>query len=130
LTEDLTTELSRLTGAFVIARNTAFTFKGKAVDIKQVGRELGVHYALEGSVRKAGQRVRVNVQLIDAETGNHLWAERFDKPVADLFDLQDEIVAHLANALSTQLVAADARRAERAPHPDSISLFPGHGLRE
>jgi TolB-like protein len=87
MTESLTTDLSRIRGAFVIARNTAFTFKGKAVDVKKLGRELNVRYVLEGSVQRAGNRLRVNVQLIDAETSNHLWAERFDKPVADLFDL-------------------------------------------
>jgi TolB-like protein len=85
VTESLTTDLSRFSGAFVIARNTAFTFKGKAIDVKKLGRELNVRYVLEGSVQRGGNRLRVNVQLIDAETGNHLWAERFDKPVADLF---------------------------------------------
>ena len=99
VTESLTTDLSRISGSFVIARNTAFTFKGKAVDVKKLGRELNVRYVLEGSVQRGGNRLRVNVQLIDAETGNHLWAERFDKPVADLFDMQDEIVSRLANAL-------------------------------
>src|SRR5215813_11183542 len=96
VTESLTTDLSRINGAFVIARNTAFTFKGKAIDVKKLGRELNVRYVLEGSVQRGGNRLRVNVQLIDAETGNHLWAERFDKPVADLFDMQDEIVSRLA----------------------------------
>ena len=99
VTESLTTDLSRIRGAFVIGRNTAFTYKGKAVDLKQIGRELNVRYVLEGSVQRGGNRMRVNVQLIDAETGNHLWAERFDKPLADLFDMQDEIVARLAGAL-------------------------------
>ena len=84
------------------------TFKGKAVDVKQVGRELNVRYVLEGSVQRSGNRLRVNVQLIDAETGNHLWAERFDKPVADLFDMQDEIVSRLANTLNAQLIEAEA----------------------
>ena len=97
----------------MIGRNTAFTYKGKAVDLKQIGRELNVRYVLEGSVQRGGNRMRVNVQLIDAETGNHLWAERFDKPLADLFDMQDEIVARLAGALNAQLVAAEARRAEQ-----------------
>jgi TolB-like protein/class 3 adenylate cyclase len=123
VTESLTTDLSRIAGSFVIARNTAFTFKGKPVDVKQIGRDLNVRYVLEGSVQRGGNRVRVNVQLIDAETGNHLWAERFDKPLTDLFDMQDEIVARLANQLDTQLVAAEARRAERAPHPDSMDLY-------
>ena len=123
VTESLTTDLSRISGSFVIARNTAFTFKGKAVDVKQVGRELNVRYVLEGSVQRGGNRLRVNVQLIDAETGNHLWAERFDKPVADLFDMQDEIVSRLANTLNAQLIEAEARRAERSPHPDAMDLY-------
>ena len=102
LTESLTTDLSRLSGSFVIARNTAFTFKGKNVDAREIGKELGVRYVLEGSVQRDAGRMRVNVQLIDAESGNHLWAERFDKPLADLFQMQDEIVARLANQLGTE----------------------------
>jgi TolB-like protein len=120
ITESLTTDLSRIRGSFVIGRNTAFTYKGKAVDLKQIGSELNVRYVLEGSVQRGGNRMRVNVQLIDAETGNHLWAERFDKPLADLFDMQDEIVARLAGALNAELIAAEALRAEQAPNPDSI----------
>jgi TolB-like protein len=104
VTESLTTDLSRISGSFVIARNTAFTYKGKNVDVKQVGRELGVRYALEGSVQRGGSRLRVNVQLLDTETGNHLWAERFDNHLIDLFDMQDEIVCRLANQLGTELV--------------------------
>jgi TolB-like protein/Flp pilus assembly protein TadD len=123
VTESLTTDLSRISGSFVIARNTAFTYKGKHVDVKQIGRELTVRYILEGSVQRGGNRMRVNVQLIDAETGNHLWAERFDKPVADLFDMQDEIVARLANQLRSELIAVEARRAERVQHPESIDLY-------
>ena len=123
VTESLTTDLSRIRGAVVIARNTAFTYKGKPLDVKTIGRELNVRYVLEGSVQRGGNRMRVNVQLIDAETGNHLWAERFDKPLADLFDMQDEIVARLANALNAQLVAAEARRAEQAPTPNSMDLY-------
>jgi TolB-like protein/class 3 adenylate cyclase len=123
VTESLTTDLSRIRGSFVIGRNTAFTYKGKAVDLKQIGRELNVRYVLEGSVQRGGNRMRVNVQLIDAETGSHLWAERFDKPLADLFDMQDEIVARLAGALNAQLAAAEARRAEQAPNPDSMDLY-------
>src|SRR6516162_2319935 len=114
-TESLTTDLSRIRGAYVVARNTAFTYKGKPLDVKAISRELNVRYVLEGSVQRGGNRMRVNVQLIDAETGNHLWAERFDKPLADLLDMQDEIVARLANALNAQLVDAEARRAEQAP---------------
>ena len=123
VTESLTTDLSRIRGAFVIARNTAFAYKGKRLDVKTIGRELNVRYVLEGSVQRSGNRMRVNVQLINAETVNHLWAERFDKPLADLFDMQDEIVARLAGALNTELVAAEARRAEQAPTPDSIDLY-------
>jgi tetratricopeptide (TPR) repeat protein len=115
--------LSRIRGAFVIARNTAFTFKGKAVDVKKLGRELNVRYVLEGSMQRGGNLLRVNVQLVDAETGNHLWAERFDKPVADLFDMQDEIVSRLANKLNAELIAAEARRAERSPHRDAMDLY-------
>jgi TolB-like protein/Flp pilus assembly protein TadD len=122
VTESLTTDLSRISGSFVIARNTAFSYKRKAIDVKQIGRELNVRYVLEGSVQRAGTRLRVNVQMIAAETGNHLWAERFDKPIADLFDMQDEIVSRLANTLNAQLIAAEARRAERSPHPDATDL--------
>ena len=91
--------------------------------VRQIGRELNVRYVLEGSVQRSGNRLRVNVQLIDAETGNHLWAERFDKPVADLFDMQDEIVSRLANTLNAQLIEAEARRAERSLHPDAMDLY-------
>jgi TolB-like protein len=123
VTESLTTDLSRIAGSFVIARNTAFTFKGKPVDVKAIARELNVRYVLEGSVQRGGDRMRINAQLIDAASAKHLWAERFERPVADLFALQDEIVARLANALHVQLVAAEARRAERAPSPDSMDLY-------
>jgi TolB-like protein/Flp pilus assembly protein TadD len=122
VTENLTTDLSRISGAFVIARNTAFTFRGKAIDVRKLGRELNVRYVLEGSMQRGGNRLRVNVQLIDAETCNHLWAERFEKPVADLFDMQDEIVSRLANTLDEQLIVAEARRAERSLHPDAMDL--------
>ena len=129
VTESLTTDLSRIRGAVVIARNTAFTYKGKPLDVKTIGRELNVRYILEGSVQRGGNRVRVNVQLIDAKTGNHLWAERFDKPLADLFDMQDEIVSRLAGALNTELIAAEARRAEQAPNPELDGLLlSGFGL--
>jgi TolB-like protein/class 3 adenylate cyclase len=123
ITENLTTDLSRLRGATVIARNTAFTFKGKSIDAREIGKELGVRYVLEGSVQRDAGRVRVNVQLIDAETGNHLWADRFDKPAADLFEMQDEIVARLANQLGAELIAAEARRAQQALNPDSMDLY-------
>ena len=123
VTESLTTDLSRINGSFVIGRHTAFTYKRKAVDLKKIGCELNVRYALEGSVQRSGNRLRVNVQLIDAESGNHLWAERFDKPVAELFDMQDEIVSRLANTLNAQLIAAEARRAERVLQPSSLDLY-------
>ncbi|MCS3495560.1 TolB-like protein/class 3 adenylate cyclase/Tfp pilus assembly protein PilF [Bradyrhizobium japonicum] len=123
VTENLTTDLSRISGAFVIGRHTAFTYKNKVIDLKQIGRELNVRYLLEGSVQRGGSRLRVNVQLIDAETGSHLWAERFDKPVTDLFDTQDEIVARLANTLDAQLIAVEARRAERSRHPDAMDFY-------
>jgi TolB-like protein/tetratricopeptide (TPR) repeat protein len=123
VTESLTTDLSRIFGAFVIGRHTAFTYKGKPVDLKQIGRDLNVRYVVEGSVQREGGRMRVNVQLIDAETGSHFWSERFDKPVADLLDVQDEIVAHVANALNTRLVDAEARRAKKALNPDAMDLY-------
>ena len=123
VTESLTTDLSRISGAFVIGRSTAFTYKGKAVDLKQIGRDLNVRYVLEGSVQRGGNRMRVNVQLIDPETGSHLWAERFDKPVADLFDMQDEIVSRLANRLEHELLRAEARRAEYSANPDSMDHY-------
>ena len=123
VTENLTTDLSRISGSFVIGRHTAFTYKGKAVDLKKVGRELNIRYVLEGSLQRSGNRVRVNAQLVDAESGNQLWGHRFDKPLANLFDLQDEIVSRLANALDAQLMAAEARRAERSAHPDAMDLY-------
>jgi len=123
VTESLTTDLSRISGSFVIGRHTAFTYRGKAADLKRIGRELNVRYVLEGSVQRGGNRLRVNAQLVDAETGNHLWAERFEKPVADLFDMQDEIVSRLANTLNAQLIEVEARRAERSTHPNAMDLY-------
>jgi TolB-like protein/class 3 adenylate cyclase/tetratricopeptide (TPR) repeat protein len=124
VTESLTTNLSRIPGAFVIARNTAFTFKNKPVDSRVIGRELGVRYVMEGSVQGCGDRIRVNAQLIDTETGAHLWAERFDKPRADIFDMQDEITTRIARIVGVELVAAESRRAERerAENMDAVDL--------
>jgi TolB-like protein/class 3 adenylate cyclase/Tfp pilus assembly protein PilF len=124
ITEDLTTDLSRISGSFVIARNTAFTYKGKAVDAKQIGRELGVRYVLEGSVRRSGSQVRVNAQLVDAETGAHLWAERFDRDNANLLRIQDDITQRIASELRAELVEAESQRAmrERPNNPDAIDL--------
>jgi TolB-like protein/class 3 adenylate cyclase len=123
VTESLTTDLSQITNAFVVARNTAFAYKGKPADAKQLGRELKVRYLLEGSIQRSGSRLRVNAQLIDATTGAHLWADRFDKPMADPFDTQDEIVSRLANQLRPELMAAEARRAEQEENPDSVDLY-------
>lgn len=123
VTESLTTDLSRIRGSFVIGRHTAFTYKGKPIDLKQIGHELNVRYVLEGSVQRSGDRFRVNVQLIDAETGSHLWTDRFDKPISDLFEMQDEIVSRLANTLNAQLIAAEARRAERSLQPSALDLY-------
>ena len=121
VTENLTTEVSRIRDSFVIARNTAFTFKGKNVDAKEIGKELGVRYVLEGSVQRDGTRVRVNAQLIDAETGAHLWADRFEEDVADLFKLQDQVVAQIANSLRVELVNAESRR-PRQQNLDAVDL--------
>ena len=121
ITEDLTTDLSRLANMFVISRNTAFTYRNKPVDTKQIGRDLCVRYVLEGSVRLSGNRVRVTAQLIDAGTDAHLWAERFDRDTEDLFALQDEIVSRLANALGVELIAAEVSRP--AEHPDTLDYI-------
>ena len=122
ITEKSTTELSRIRNSFVIARNTAFTFKGKGLDAKEIGKELGVRYVLEGSVQRDQNRVRVNAQLIDAESGAHLWAERFEEDVADLFKLQDQVVGRLANSLGSELVKAEAEKGVHSKNPDVIDL--------
>lgn len=113
ITEELTTALSRIKGSFVIARSTAFTYKGKPIDVKQIGKDLGVHYALEGSAQYSGNKVRVTAQLIDAETGAHLWADQFDADRSNLLEMQDEIVVRLSRALLFQLVAVDIARVNR-----------------
>ena len=122
ITENLTTDLSRVHNSFVIARNTAFTFKGKSIDAKEIGKELGVRYVLEGSVQRDQNRVRVNAQLIDAETGAHLWADRFDKEIGDLLELQDQVVARLGNALGFELVIAEAGKSAGSRNPDTLDL--------
>jgi TolB-like protein len=113
--EDIITELSRIGWLFVIARNSSFTYKGRAVDVKQVGRELGVGYVLEGSVRKAANRVRITGQLIDATTAAHLWAERFEGTLDDIFELQDQVATSVAGAIAPQLERAEIERAKRKP---------------
>ena len=121
ITEDVTTDLSRITDMFVIARNTAFTYRNKPVDAKQIGRELGVRYVLEGSVRRSGDQLRVTAQLIDAATNAHLWAERFDRYTGDLFALQNEITGRIANALNVELIGAEA--AQPAENPDTLDYI-------
>jgi TolB-like protein/class 3 adenylate cyclase/Tfp pilus assembly protein PilF len=121
ITEDLTTDLSRLANIFVISRNTAFTYRNKRIDTKQIGRELGVRYVLEGSVRRSGNQVRVSAQLIDAATDAHLWAERFDSDTVDLFVLQNEVTARIGNTLNLQLIAAEAARP--IEHPDALDYI-------
>jgi adenylate cyclase len=122
ITENLTTDLSRIRNSFVIARNTAFTFKSKNIDTREISKELGVRYVLEGSVQRDQNRVRVNVQLIDGETGAHLWADRFEESITDLFKLQDQVVARLANTLGYELVRAEAQRSTHSTNPDAIDL--------
>jgi adenylate cyclase len=116
MVEEITTALSRIRWLFVIARNSSFTYKGRSVDVKQVGRELGVRYVLEGSVRRAGQRVRITGQLIDAVTGAHLWADRFDGSLEDVFELQDKVAWSVAGVIEPALQAAEIRRSAARPH--------------
>jgi adenylate cyclase len=115
LTDELTTDLALIRNSFVIARNTAFTYKGKPVDAKAIGKDLGVRYVLECTVQPSGSQLRVNAQLIDADSGAHLWAEKFDTARADLLQTQDQIVTHLARAMEIQLTDAEAARLKRAP---------------
>jgi adenylate cyclase len=125
ITENLTTDLSQISGSFVIARGTAFTYKGKTIDIKQIGRELGVRYALEGSVQRLGTAIQVNAQLIDAESGAHLWADRFDGDLSNLSDLRDAVTFRVTRSLSYELPAAENRRSlrERADNPDAVDYL-------
>jgi adenylate cyclase len=127
ISEDIITELSRFRNLFVIARNSSFTYKGRAVDVKRVGSELGVSYVLEGSVRRAGNRVRVTAQLIDAESGSHIWADRFDRELADIFAVQDEITLKIVGMLTRGLEDDALERAQRKP-PEKISAYE-HWLR-
>ncbi len=118
MVEEIITALSRIRWLFVIARNSTFTYKGQAVDVKQVGRELGVRYVLEGSVRKSGGRVRITGQLVDALTGTHLWADRFDGSLDDVFDLQDHVATSVAGAIEPALQAAETAHSAGRPTPD------------
>ncbi len=122
MVEDLITNLSRLRWLFVIARNSTFTYKGRAVDVRQVGEELGVRYVVEGSVRRAGGRVRVTAQLIEAETGGHVWAERYDRRIEDIFAVQDEIIDTISGTLEPEISAAERERAHRKP-PGSLGAW-------
>jgi adenylate cyclase len=122
LADDIITELSRSHSLFVIARNSSFTYKGRAIDVKQVARELGVRYVVEGSVRRAARRVRVNAQLIDGETGNHIWAERYDRALEDVFAVQDEITESLTMAINPAVAEAELRRALRKP-PENLGAW-------
>src|SRR5437764_11790279 len=115
MVEEIITALSRIHWLFVIARNSTFTYKGQAVDVKRVGRELGVRYVLEGSVRKGGNRVRITGQLIDALTGTHLWADRFDGLIEDVFELQDKIALSVAGVIEPALQAAKMCRSATRP---------------
>jgi pentatricopeptide repeat protein len=122
MVEEIITSLSRIRWLFVIARNSSFTYKGHAVDVKQVARELGVRYVLEGAVRKAGDRVRISAQLIDATTGAHLWAERFDGPLEDIFELQDKVAVSVAGIIEPTLQAAESARSADRPTHDLTAL--------
>src|SRR5258705_11592679 len=122
ITEEITTALARLRGFFVIARNSAFTYNGRTVDVKQIGHELGVRYVLEGSVQRAGERVRIGVHLADAGTGREVWVERYERALADLFALQDEIAASVVVTVEPQLYAADTARRQQTP-PDHLDAW-------
>jgi len=122
IAEDMITALSRYPSLFVIARNSSFTYKGRAVDVKQVGHELGVRYVLEGSVRKAGNRLRVTAQMAEAETGNHVWAERYDRDLADIFAVQDEITEAVTIAIAPAIARAEQQRAMRKP-PENLDAW-------
>ena len=122
ISEDIITALSKLSQLFVIARNSSFTFKGRNVNVQEVGRSLGVRYVLEGSVRKSGNRVRITAQLIDATTGGHLWAERFDRELTDIFAVQDDVTQHIVGALALNLTEGDKQRLA-TEHTDNLEAY-------
>ena len=115
MVEDIVTGLSRIKWLFVIARNSSFVYKGKAVDVRQVGRELGVRYVLEGGVRKAGNRLRVTAQLVEAESGSHLWADKFDGELKDIFELQDQITERVVGIVEPSVQKSEIERSRRKP---------------
>jgi adenylate cyclase len=121
ITEDLITDLSRISGLFVIARTTVFTYKGKSVTVRQVGEDLGVQYVLEGSVRRAGKRIRINAQLVDAGSGRHLWADRYDREISDVFALQDEVTQKIVSALAVKLTADERQNLRQATKVDPVA---------
>ena len=123
ITEDLTTELARVPGLFVVSRNAAFTYKGKAMQPAQIAKELGVRYILEGSTRRVGDDMRINAQLIDAQSGGHVWAERFDGPWAEVFALQDKVVGQVAAALKLRLVSGQAEMAGGTKNPAAYDAY-------
>ena len=125
ITEDIITDLSKVSGLFVIARNSTFVYKGKPVQVQQVGRDLGVRYVLEGSVRKAGDKVRITAQLVEATTGNHLWAERYDCELKDIFAVQDEVAEKVVSALAVTLKEGEEERLGRkhTPNLEAYDLF-------
>ena len=123
LAEDLITDLSKVPGLLVIARNSSFAYQGRSVDIRSIARDLGVRYVIEGSVRRAATRVRINAQLIDASTGNHIWADRFDRDMADIFVVQDEVVGKIVSALAGVLPAAQSPSKRRATNLEAYDLF-------
>jgi TolB-like protein len=122
IVEEITTALSKVRWVLVIARNSSFAYKGRAIDMKQVGRDLGVRYVIEGSVRKSGNRIRITVQLVEATTGNHLWAERYDRDLGDIFAVQDEITECVAAAIEPRLHAAEYVRIQRKP-PENLDAW-------
>ena len=127
IAEDVITALSRYPSLFVIARNSCFTYKGRAVDVKQVGRELGVRYVLEGSLRKSGNRIRVGTQLVEGATGRHVWAERYDRDLADIFAVQDEITEAVTIAIAPAIADSEQHRAMRKP-PGSLDAWAAYHL--
>src|SRR5262249_50684188 len=122
MTEDIITDLSKISGLFVIARNSSFTYKGQSVKVEQVGQELGVRYVVEGSIRKAGTRVRISAQLIDATTGGHVWAERYNRELTDIFALQDDVTQQIVTALQVKLTAGEQERRSRTP-TDNMAAY-------